>query len=313
MKVIHLGRDSFEKDANAVVTIGTFDGVHLGHRSIFDRLQAASSKTDGQSTVLTFDLHPQHVLGNRLPVISILTPLEEKIRKLESIGIDRVVILPFDKEFANLSALEFLEDILVRKIGLKCLVVGFNHSFGRNREGNIDFLHEKSGEFGFDLDVVDAETISGIAISSTKIRKALNEGHLELANRYLGSIYRLAGEVVRGNSRGKSLGYPTANIRLFDSDQLIPAEGVYAIRILVESREYSGVGSIGRSETFGNNPLQIEAHLFDFDGDLYGKKLIIELISFLRPQKKFGGVEELIQQMDRDKVAAKRVAQTIED
>jgi riboflavin kinase/FMN adenylyltransferase len=234
--------------------------------------------------------------------------LQEKIRKLDLLGIDRLVVIPFNHEFASQSAEEFLRDILVGTIGLKHLVVGYNHSFGKDREGNIEFLKERATEYNYTLDVVDAHEISGIAISSTKIRHALQEGNLNVANGYLGTPYRLAGTVVSGNGRGKTLGYPTANIQPEDADQLIPAQGVYAVNVRIGDEIFPGVGSIGYAETFSSdNPLMIEVHIFDFERDLYGIRLKVDWVEFIRKQVKFGGKEELVIAMNEDEKKARRI------
>lgn len=296
MKVLRYGHDEIVPVADASVTLGSFDGVHLGHHALLDRVLAGNCPT-----VVTFDPHPQHVLKNRADKLQILTPIREKIRKLELLGIERMVILPFNQKMAELSAEEFLRDLLVNTIGMKRLVVGFNHSFGKNREGTIDFLREKEGELGFELDVVDAHIEASSAVSSTRIRKALAQGDLALATQLLGHPYRLDATVIHGDERGRDLGYPTANLRLDDEQQLIPAGGVYAAKVYLEDGTVcNGAGSIGTNPTFGKDKLSIEVHLLDETLDLYGERIQVEWIGYIRPQVAFDSRDTLIAQMHND-------------
>ncbi len=302
MNVYTLGKDSIPRLDGSSITLGTFDGVHTGHRCILDRVLEGKNPT-----VVTFDSHPQHILMTKPGIVRILTPLKEKLRKLELLGIERVVVIPFTKEIVEIHAESFLKDILIDSLSMDRLVVGFNHAFGKNREGNIEFLKSRQNKYGFALHIVDAHEMEGITVSSTKIRNALNEGQLDIANNYLGWPYRIRGEVVPGGQRGRNLGYPTANINPVDENQLIPIEGVYVIRVRVDHKWFSGVGSIGKIPTFGVHPLTIEAHLFDVDLDLYGNIIDVEWIAFLRPQQKFESAEALIQQMKKDEELAREV------
>ncbi len=306
MRVEYLGSDSLVRNDEATVTIGSYDGVHVGHRKILDLVMAG-----GHSTVVTFSPHPQLVLQNRQNRIELLTPLEEKLRKLERIGLDRVVVIPFTKEFAALSAHDFLHDILIDQIGLRRIVVGYNHAFGHDRKGTTQYLKDQGDYHGFDVEIVDAHTMEGVAVSSTKIRSALREGDLKVANRFLGEPYRLTGTVIPGSKRGRDLGFPTANVQPTDPNQLIPAEGVYAIRVHLKGIAYPGVGSIGYSTTFGENPLKIEAHLFDVELDLYGKDISVEWLDFLRGQATYAGAEELIRQMEKDRTKAREFIRSL--
>jgi len=301
MKVFHYGTDVITKHPEASLTLGTFDGVHLGHRTLLNKV------LEGEyPTVVTFHPHPQHVLRLNNNPLKILTPLNEKLRKLELEGIQRTVVIPFNEEFASLTAMQFLKDLLIDTIGMKRLVVGFNHSFGKNREGSIDFMQEKSGEFGYELEIVDAHHENETTVSSTGIRNALLDGRLNDANIYLGREYRMEAEVIHGDARGRDLGYPTANLVPAYEHQLIPAEGVYAVRLRVDGKTFDGVGSIGRKETFGSDlSLAVEVHLFDVKLDLYGKNVQVEWVDFIRGQKAFDSVDELIVQMDKDSAQAK--------
>ncbi len=296
IEVYQLGMDLIPRVKNAALTIGTFDGVHVGHQQILNRLVDRE-----KPTVVTFDPHPQQILKNKAKKISIITPIVEKVRKLEKLGIERVIVIPFNIEFASITAERFLHEILIDSIGMNKLVVGYNHSFGRNREGDIEFLAKKSEECNFELEIIDAHTLSGVAISSTKIRNALHDGQLDIANDYLGSPYRIIGNVVKGNSRGRELGYPTANIEPIDPAQLIPAEGVYSVRVHADGKIYAGAGSIGTNLTFTDDEkIRIEVHLIDTEIDLYGKTIIVEWLEFLRKQEKYSSREDLIKQLKID-------------
>ncbi|MBZ0264181.1 bifunctional riboflavin kinase/FAD synthetase [bacterium] len=305
MKVYTLGKDKIERDPEASVTIGTFDGVHRGHCQILDKILKS-----GHATLVTFKPHPQHVFREDPTGVPIITPLSEKVRKLELMGVERVVVIPFSKEFASIPAEQFLKNILIDTIGLKHLVIGFNHSFGKNREGNAEFLAKKSEEYGFQLSVVGAFTLNTTTISSTLIRKTIANGDVEKANEYLGNPFRLFGNVVHGDGRGRGLGYPTANLKLAEDHLLVPGEGVYTCAIYHEGRRYPGIASIGRCETFGEHPLAVEAHIFDETLNLYDKLIAVEFLEFIRPQVKFKSVEELLKQMQKDELHARQFHET---
>ena len=302
MKVYRYGVDPIDHEPRASLTLGSFDGVHLGHRALLDKVLQGD-----HPTVVTFDPHPQHILGNHADRLRILTPVHEKLAKLELAGIERVVIVPFSLALASWSANQFLKGLLIDTIGMKRLVVGFNHSFGRNREGNLDFMKKKAPEYGYELEVVDARLVEEIAVSSTRIRNALTHGDLGEANKSLGRAYRLEATVVRGEGRGRDLGFPTANLEPLDPDQLVPAEGVYAVRVHHDGTMYDGVGSIGRKETFGENPLTLEVHLFDFSKDLYDQVVQVEWVEFLRGQEAYPNADALIEQMHKDAAQAKDI------
>jgi riboflavin kinase / FMN adenylyltransferase len=304
MEVYRYGEEKIPRVADATVTIGTFDGVHLGHHHLLREVLSGP-----HPTLITFDPHPRHVLTTHPDRLKILTPVEEKLRKLAKLGIERAIIIPFTREIATLGAEEFLRDILVNTVGMKKLVVGFNHSFGRNREGNIDFMREHEEVYGYELVVISAHEADELAVSSTRIRISLESGKLDDANRYLGEHYRTQAAVITGEGRGSDLGYPTANLDFFDKDQLQPAEGVYAVRIRTEDRTwYSGVASIGRKETFGDHyDVTIEVHIFDHQLNLYNQTIWVEWIEYLRGQEAFASVDELIAQMDQDSLRAREI------
>lgn len=304
MKVFHFGTDSIERQAGASLTLGTFDGVHLGHRHLLNRVLEGK-----HPTVVTFEPHPVAVLTGRPNAVPVLTPLEEKLRKLDLLGVERVVVIPFTHEVAAIEAERFLREILIDTIGMNRLVVGFNHFFGKDRRGNVEFLRRKSAEYGFELVVVEAFTgDGGSVVSSTGVRRALSERRLEDANSFLGHPYRMCGTVIPGDGRGRSLGQPTANLEPKNAAQLIPAEGVYAVRVYDGEKRYDAVASIGRKTTFREGgSLCVEVHLFDFSGDLYGKSLAVEWLHYLRPQETFATAEELAAQMQRDGEAARAI------
>lgn len=304
MHVYRYGHDTIQHRARASLTIGTFDGVHLGHHHLLSAVLAGECPT-----VVTFDPHPRHVLSSGPDRLQILTPLPEKLRKLEALGIERTVVLPFNREMASIEAERFLADILVNGIGMDRLVVGFNHSFGRNREGNINFMRDRQERYGYTLQVVEAHEADELAVSSTRIRVALETGKLADANRYLGQRYRTQARVIRGEGRGRDLGYPTANLAFLDPDQLLPAEGVYAVRMRDEDGSwYDGVASIGRKETFGDDiGVTLEVHVFDQSLDLYDHTIWVEWVAFLRGQEKFDSAQALIDQMDDDSREARRI------
>ena len=290
---------------NPVITIGNFDGVHKGHIALFDKVKEIAKRLEGVSVVMTFYPHPVKVLtdGNGPPLI---TPIQQKLRLIKEAGIDIIFCLPFTREFASIPAKDFVKQILVDKVGVRCIVVGYDYSFGKNREGNIDFLREMAGKFGFEVVVVGPVSINGTIVSSTMIRNFVQQGRLEEAKRLLGRNYQVCGIVVKGKDRGaKILGYPTANLRLID--ELTPKVGVYAVKVLIDNKVYNGVANIGYNPTFGNGAFSVETHIFDFKGDLLGKEIRVDFIKRLRDEKKFKNPEELAQQISKDVEEAKKI------
>ena len=283
---------------NACVTIGNFDGVHLGHQLLFSEVGNLAHLHGGTSVVVTFDPHPLKVLcpGS----IRLISTTEQKIELIERAGIDVLVVIPFDRNFAATTAEEFVEDILISKIGLKELVVGYDYAFGRGRTGNIDFLKAKGEEKGFPVTVVEAHYEKDLLVSSTKIRELVAEGRMRDVHQLLGRYYQIRGEVQRGKQRGRSVvGFPTANLQILEED-LCPKRGVYVTQVVYDGRCYGGVSNIGYNPTFGENRLVAETHIFDFDDDIYGKPIRINLLQHLRGEKKFNGPEELSSQIKKD-------------
>ncbi len=283
---------------NACVTIGNFDGVHLGHQILFSEVGNLAHRHGGTSVVVTFDPHPLKVL--RPGSIRLISTTEQKIELIERAGIVLLVVIPFDRDFAATTAEEFVEDILISKIGLKELVVGYDYAFGRGRTGNIDFLKAKGEEKGFPVTVVEAHHENDMLVSSTKIRELVAEGRMRDVHQLLGRYYQIRGEVQRGKQRGRSVvGFPTANLQILEED-LCPKRGVYVTQVVYDGRCYGGVSNIGYNPTFGENRLVAETHIFDFDDDIYGKPIRINLLQHLRGEKKFNGPEELSSQIKKD-------------
>jgi len=281
----------------SVVTIGNFDGIHLGHRDLFRKITGEAREQGVKSVVITFDPHPQKVLRPENRPFFLLTPLDEKVRLLEDAGIDGLFLIPFTLEFARTRAAEFVERILWEKLRLRKLYVGYDYAFGKNKKGNAAYLKECGRQLGFQVEEIEAVEIDGIIVSSTKIRLAILDGQMRLAARLLGRPYNIYGNVVKGYRRGTDIGVPTANIQ---TEKVIPATGVYVVLARVEGRDHQGVVNIGYNPTFGNNDLSIEVHLLDFKGDIYDKKVELFFIDRLRDEKKFESPAKLKEQIGRD-------------
>jgi riboflavin kinase / FMN adenylyltransferase len=287
-----------------VVTIGTFDGVHLGHRHIFKQLLLKASETGGEPVVITLWPHPRMIVHPGGTDIMILNTLEEKIELLGNQGIRHLIILPFDKGFSQLSSIEFIENYLFKRIGIKGLIIGFDHRFGKDRLGNSSQLHECARRFGFFIHDVDAFCLAGEKISSTKIRNTLFAGDVELANSMLSRNYSVSGIVEAGNKIGRDLGFPTANIRPDHHYKLVPADGVYAVKVLFEDKEFNGMLNIGHRPTVnkGNDNKSIEVHIMDYFGDLYGKRITLLFYKRMRDEMKFNSLDALKEQLKMDKI-----------
>ena len=300
---IHYGVDSFPKLSNAVITTGTFDGVHLGHKKILNKLINLGQKNQTETVVLTFSPHPRIFLfpDNELKLIN---TAEENIKLLRSHGVNHVIFQTFDKSFSRISSLEYIRDILLKKIGLKDMVIGYNHHFGRNREGSVDNLHELSELYNFNIHSVGPCLLNDQSISSTKIRDGISKGNIELTNRFLGYRFTLTGLVVKGKGIGRGIGFPTANIRVQDQNKIIPLDGVYAVNIIYDKKIFKGMLNIGKNPTFSNTELSIEVHLFDFDQDIYNQLITLELVKRIRNEIKFSCVEDLQKQLQMDKITA---------
>lgn len=290
---------------NACVTIGNFDGVHLGHQRLFAEVVGRASRCKGTSVAVTFDPHPLQVL--RPDGIKLISTCEQKAELIEHAGIDVLVIIPFSLKFAEITADHFVDDILRKTIGVKELVVGYDYAFGKGRSGNIDFLKEQGRTKGFSVTVVDAHYEQDLLVSSTKVRELVADGRMADARTLLGRYYQIRGEVQLGQQRGgKEIGFPTANLHM-DKEDLIPKLGVYVCQVICEGKCYGGVLNIGVNPTFGDNRLVAETHIFDFDQDIYGKPIKINLLRFLRGEKKFPGIKELSAAIVKDVIRAKEI------
>ncbi|SDC79954.1 riboflavin kinase / FMN adenylyltransferase [Algoriphagus faecimaris] len=302
---IYEGLQDFAPIPNPVVTSGTFDGVHLGHQKILLRLKELAKLQGGETVLITFWPHPRLVLYPKEHKLRLLSTFEEKAKLLRQFGVDHLISIPFTKEFSQLSSEEFIQKILVDKIGTKRLVIGYDHRFGKNREGSFEYLQNHSDQFGFELEEISRQDVDAIGVSSTKIRKALESGEVITANQYLGRPYELNGIVIKGQQIGRSIGFPTANIHIPNDYKLIPKDGVYAVRALVAGKIHNAMLNIGNRPTVDGNKQTVEAHLFDFKGDLYDQQITIYLESYLREEQKFENLEGLKAQLIIDQEEAK--------
>lgn len=298
--------DEFRPVTNAVVTTGTFDGVHIGHQQVISRLKEAAARINGETVLLTFFPHPRMVLFPERKQLLLNTP-EEKAALLEKTGIDHLIVHPFTREFSMLSSKDFIEDILVKKLGTRRLVIGHDHHFGRNREGSFDHLRQFGPVYGFEVEEIPAQEVENIGVSSTKIRQALEAGDVATAASFLGYSYQLAGTVVKGRQLGRTIGFPTANILVTDSNKMVPADGVFAVRIHRKSETLNGMMNIGMRPTVDGHSRTIEVNILDFDADIYGETLILEFIKRIRDEKKFDGLEALKQQLENDRLATREI------
>ena len=295
----------FQPIAHAVVTIGTFDGVHLGHQKILRRLRVLADQSQGETVLITFWPHPRMVLRPDNHNIKLLSTFEEKNRLLEEFGVDHLVSIPFTKAFSETSSEEFIHHILIEKIQTKILVIGYDHKFGKGREGGFEHLHANQEKYGFELEEIPREDIDSIGISSTKIRQALEKGDIVSANNFLGRPYALTGKVIQGRQIGRSIGFPTANIEIADPNKLIPDDGAYIVQASVKGRLVNGMLNIGHRPTLSGLNKTIEVHLFDFESTIYGLEVGIFFLDFLRPEIKFSGLPALKVQLDRDRIKAR--------
>ncbi len=298
------------KSGEAITTIGTFDGVHLGHQEILHRL-AANGGEKRVRTVVTFEPHPQNIMRKRHGLLPTISNPEEKIRLLKLGGVDRVLILRFTDQLANVSAERFLEAILLKKLNSTKLIIGYNHSFGKNREGTREFLEKVQPKYGFELEVVGPHYIQGETVSSTKIRRALGEGDITKANTLLGRPYFLTGTVVPGRAMGRKLSFPTANIQLTYEGKLIPKFGVYTVAVGIANEVYPGMLNIGTRPTFGEGNVTIEVHLINFEGDIYDKSINLIFLERLRGEQRFETPEDLIEQIKKDQIESERIYSTL--
>jgi riboflavin kinase / FMN adenylyltransferase len=290
----------FSSSKKTILTLGTFDGVHFGHKKILEKLTQNTEGGKYESLVLTFFPHPRMVLKGKSE-IKLLNTISEKIDLLEKIGIQNLVIHPFDEKFSRLSAQEFVKDVLVDQFHIKKIIIGHDHRFGRDRTANINDLIDFGKQYGFEVEQISVQEINEVSISSTKIRKALLEGNMALANNYLGYDYFLTGTVLKGKQLGRTIGFPTANLKIEENYKLIPKKGAYIVKSILDQKEVFGMMNIGFNPTVAGDSLSIEINYFDFDADLYGKKITVCILEYLRPEQKFESVTLLKEQLKKDK------------
>lgn len=283
-----------------VVTTGTFDGVHIGHKSIIDRVNEIAEKSGGESVLMTYHPHPRSILFPDED-IKIITTIEEKIELLEKAGLQNFIVFPFTKEFSKTSSLDYIKNILVDKIGTKKLVIGYNHMFGRNREGSFEHLLQYGPRYGFEVEEISAQVVDQVNVSSTKIRRAILEGNVELANEYLGHNFTFKGKVIHGNKLGRTIGYPTANLQIEDKEKIIPSFGVYAVKVHFKNNIYLGMMNIGMRPVLPEQSFAIEINIFDFDFIIYNEYLKIEVFKKLRNEESFENFEALKLKLQHDK------------
>lgn len=296
---------TFTTQQPTVLTIGTFDGVHLGHQKIVERVVTTARQEGLLATVFTFFPHPRMVVQHDKGLKLIHTS-EEKKQLLQQLGVDLLVVQPFNEAFAQLSAEEFVSTILVQRLNVKKVIIGYDHRFGRNRTANIDDMRLFGEKYGFAVEEISVQEVDEVSVSSTKIREALNKGDVTTAEHYLGTPYSLTGRVVHGLKLGRILGYPTANIQVTEDYKLIPKDGVYAVYSYISGRKVYGMMSIGKNPTIEGKGASIEVYFFDFNGDLYDQKLTIEFVQYLREEQKFATIDLLKKQLQDDETAARK-------
>ncbi len=293
--------------ANPVVTSGTFDGVHIGHQKILQRIKALARSIQGTSVVVTFWPHPRFVLGNGWGELKLLTTFDEKAQLLADSGLDVLVKVPFTRSFSELSSQHFIQEYIVNRLKTKKLVIGYDHRFGRNREGSFEYLRDHQQQFGFEIEEIPRQDIDHVAVSSTKIRKALQQGEVMVAQKLLGRPYQLRGIITKGDQLGRTMGYPTANIHIAEEFKLIPSDGVYAVRVGLKAGNLDGMMNIGVRPTISGTRRQIEVNIFDFDRDIYGQAIEITFVKMLREERKFENKQALASQLGIDKEHALQV------
>ena len=302
MKIFNSIND-FSCSKKTILTLGTFDGVHKGHRKILEKLSKNTENEQTESLVLTFFPHPRMVLKGQSDV-KLLNTISEKIDLLENLAVQNLVIHPFDEAFSKLTAEEFVKTVLVEQFHIQKIIIGHDHRFGRNRTANIDDLLAFGKQYDFEVEQISVQEIKAVSISSTKIRKALTDGNMALANNYLGYEYFLTGKVSKGKQLGRTIGFPTANLTFEENDKLIPKNGVYVVKSSINQKTVFGMMNIGFNPTVAGEKLSVEVHYFDFEADLYNQEIRVSILEYLRPEQKFDSVALLKEQLEKDKDAA---------
>lgn len=296
--------DDVVRDAATVLTVGTFDGVHMGHRALIRRVVDKALRNGLRSVVVSFDPHPREIIQPGAMGIRLLTTLEERAARMAELGVDQLVVIPFTRDFSLLTSEQFIRDVLWAKIGMTCVVTGYDHHFGRNREGGIETLRLLGQELGFEVDLVDKQDVGDRTVSSTVVRRALEEeGDVARVTDYLGVPYRMSGIVVHGHKRGRIIGFPTANLRLQDARKMIPATGVYAVHVHAQGRSWPGMMNIGYRPTFqtGETERHVEVHVIGFEGDLYGELVHVDVLRRIRDEMRFPDAASLRAQLEDDR------------
>lgn len=307
---IHKGLHNLPNFRNAVLTIGTYDGVHFGHQQIIKRINDIATEINGESILLTFNPHPRLILHPNDDTLKLISTIDEKEELLATFGLDHLVITEFSKEFASMEAEDYVEEILIKNFHPKKIVIGYDHRFGKDRKGDIHLLRKLANKYNFEVEEIPAQTLDEISVSSTKVRNALLVGNIQQANEFLAHPFTIKGKVVHGDKIGRILGFPTANIEISHPHKLIPASGVYAVKIKLENKFYKGALSIGYRETvFDNSTLTIEVFILDFEGDLYNKELDMIFVDYIRPQIKYENWDLLKIQIEKDVEAVRNTVQ----
>jgi len=294
--------NKFPSNVKTIVTLGTFDGVHKGHIAIINRINDIAKKNNLESVLLTFYPHPRHVLYPDDQNLKLINTIEEKIDSLKLTGLDNLIIHKFDKNFSRLKSVNFIRDILVEKLNMNYMIVGFDHQFGKNREGSFEDLIQFSNLYDFKIEKIEAQLVEGVEISSTKIRKAIQAGEIVKANSYLSSIYSITATVIKGNNIGNSIGFPTANLDVSNKWKIIPKNGVYFVSVLVQNRKYFGMLNLGSRPTIADSTFVIEVHLFDFNKQIYNDIVKVNFLKRIREEKKFLDLSKLKLQLKKDEI-----------
>lgn len=310
MKIYH-SIEEFPSDIKTVVTIGTFDGVHKGHRVVINRLNKIACEKGLQSLVFTLNPHPRHVLYPEDQQLKLINSIDEKIKTLSTTGLQNLVVHEFTKDFSRTNSVHFIRDVLVNKLNMKHMVVGFDHHFGKNREGTFEDLIELSDLYDFKIERIEPQNFGDITISSTKIRNAINEGDFHKVNAYLSSVFSLNGTVVKGNNIGVRIGFPTANIEIDNKWKIIPKNGVYAVKVFLKNQLFLGMLNIGNRPSISDDSFVIEVHLFNFNAIIYNEELRIDFIQRIRDEKKFSDLEKLKFQLQDDAINCKQILELI--
>lgn len=308
---IHQSISDLPSFRNAVITIGTFDGVHSGHRAIIQQMLAEAETVNGETVIITFHPHPRKIIGKGANDLSLLNSLEEKSSRLSLLGIDHLVIIPFTDEFASMSAESYVRDFLVTLFHPSKIIIGYDHRFGNGRTGDFRLLESLGEKYAFQVVEIPAHIQNAVTISSTQIRNLLKDGQIEKANAFLGYPYMISGTVTEGDKRGRTIGFPTANILLLDKEKLLPADGVYAITVMVKDALYKGMMNIGYRPTVSGTFRSVEVNIFDFDAEIYGEVLQVWLYGFIRAEIKFPSLDALKAQLKQDKEKAEELLKSV--